>query len=168
MLLLTEHQHVRHLLQLGFADFVAQFLIPQIKLDADSGSLQLLFHLEGVIGIVIGDGQQLYLHRRQPQRKSTAEMLRNNPHEPVNGAIYRTVNDNWTVFLAVFADISQVELLRHLKIQLNGSALPASLQRIPNMKVNLRPVKSPVPRIHPVADSLLIQNPLQRCLRLVP
>ncbi|MNI93885.1 hypothetical protein D3C81_1932080 [compost metagenome] len=77
--------------------------------------------------MIPGDGQQLGLHRRQPHRKSTAEMLSENPDEPVNRTVHSSVNDDWPVFLSVFADVIQVEFLRHLEIQLYSSALPASL-----------------------------------------
>ncbi|MNP59494.1 hypothetical protein D3C76_1544930 [compost metagenome] len=68
--------------------------------------------------------KQLHLNRRQPYRKSTAEMLSQNPDKTVYRAVYRAVNDYRTVLLAVFADVSQVEFLRHLEIQLHCAALP--------------------------------------------
>ncbi|MNI94581.1 hypothetical protein D3C73_1527040 [compost metagenome] len=72
------------------------------------------------------------------------------------------------MFQPVFADVSQVKLLRHLEIQLNRSALPAPAKRIQNVKIDLRPVKSAVPLIHPVIDSPVVQHLGQSGFRLIP
>jgi hypothetical protein len=81
------------------------------------------------------------LNRRKPNRESTGIMLDQYAHEAFHRAEQRPVDHVWPVFLAVLADVSQVEALRQVEIKLDRAQLPFAPERIPELEVDLRPVE---------------------------
>src|SRR6266498_1824144 len=65
-LLVTDDQLVRQLLQAMFSNFIGYFLVAQIGLDAQAGSLQTLLEPTGVRRLAVGDRQHDRLDRREP------------------------------------------------------------------------------------------------------
>ena len=62
-------------------------------------------------------------------------MLDQDTNETLDAAKQHTMNHDRAVRLIIWADIIQIELLRHLEIQLNGTALPGTAQAIFQMEV---------------------------------
>ena len=60
------------------------------------------------------------------------------------------------MFLAVRSDVLKVETLRHLKIELNGAALPASADRVINVEIDFRSVEGAVAFVHLVGGTEFI------------
>lgn len=63
-----------------------------------------------------------------------------------------------SVLFAVGAHISEIESLRHLKIQLNRTALPRSLQAVLQMEVQFRTVKRSVAFIDYKIDAFFFET----------
>ena len=80
-------EHIRDLLTLRFADLVADLLVAQVGLDAQPGLLQTVGDscLAYSCGAV-GDGQDLDLHRREPQRERAGIVLGEDADEALDRA----------------------------------------------------------------------------------
>ncbi|MNI77413.1 hypothetical protein D3C73_1337040 [compost metagenome] len=68
------------------------------------------------------------------------------------------MNNDRSMFEAVLANVGEVKLLRHLKIELNGSALPASFQCIEYVKIYFWSVKCTVSFVDTILDAQMIQH----------
>ena len=71
-------------------------------------------------------------------------MFNQDADKPFNTAVHNTVNHDRPMLLTIFANIVQVKFFRHLHIQLNRTALPGTANRIPQMEVYFRAVKSAI------------------------
>ena len=88
-------------------------------------------------------------------------MLDQDSDKPLNGTKCYTMNHNRTVLFSVCSDIFQLKPLGHLKIQLDGSALPGPSDGIYQMEINFRPIKRTVPLIHHIVQTQLRQSRAQ-------
>ena len=95
-------------------------------------------------------------------------MLSQHSDKPFNGSKNGPVNHGRPVLGSIRPDISQVEPFRHGEIDLNGAALPASLQGIFDMKVDLWTVKGTFTRIDCEVYFLRFQRLFQSLLRIFP
>ena len=71
-------------------------------------------------------------------------MLSQNANKPLDTAKYYPMNHDRTVFFAVCTGIFQFKPLRHLHVQLDGTALPGPAKAVLQMEVNLRAIESAV------------------------
>ncbi|MNE21746.1 hypothetical protein D3C80_1149180 [compost metagenome] len=78
------------------------------------------------------------------------------------------MNYDGAMLQAVLSNVGKIKFLRHLEIQLNRSALPASFERIKNMKINLRAIKCPITFVDKIIDTKVVQHALQCLLGLIP
>ena len=83
----------------------------------------------------LGNRQNLYLHRSQPQGECTGKMLGDHADKPLNGAKDHPMDHNRAMLQAVLTDILQIEPLRQLRIQLDRTALPGTAQTVLNVEV---------------------------------
>ena len=95
-------------------------------------------------------------------------MLGQNADEPLDAAENNAVQHNGAVLFAVFAGIGQVKALRHLEVELNGTALPGSAQRIAEVEVDFRSVKRAVALVDFVRLAILFQGMDQGVRRHFP
>jgi hypothetical protein len=65
----------------------------------------------------------------------------------------------WTMRLPVLADVLQIEALRQVKVELNGTELPLAAERVVDLQVYFWPVKCPTTFVY------LIRNVMRTALR---
>ena len=111
--------------------------------------------------MTVRNRQNLDLNRSQPSWESTSIVLNKNTDKALNGTIYYTVNHNWTMLLAILTDISQIKLLWQLHIQLNGTALPGTTNRILQMEVDFWTIERTITLVDNIVQSTMIQGILQ-------
>ena len=68
-------------IDLGIADFAADFVAGKIRAATDAGGLESVEDLSGVFVLVLGDGQHAHLLGREPQREVAGKVLDENAHE---------------------------------------------------------------------------------------
>src|SRR3954451_6301058 len=74
-IVVSDDQHVRHLLQLGPADAGAQRLVGPARLRPETLALEAVGDAHGVGVVVVAHRQHLDLHRRQPRREGAGVVL---------------------------------------------------------------------------------------------
>ncbi len=72
------------------------------------------------------------------------------------------------VFGSVGADVVAAEPFGHREIELDGSALPASLEAVANVEIDLRAVEGSIPRVELVGEVASFESALKRGLRKIP
>ncbi len=87
-------------------------------------------------------------------------MFDQNSDKTLDGTERYTVDHNGAVLLSVLARIFKVESLRHLEVELNGSALPRSLDAVFEMKIDFGSVERTVALV----DFVLYLHFLKSCL----
>src|SRR5687767_6805469 len=110
-------QHVRDLLKLGLPDLIANLLLALVQFHAEPGRREAIAHPAGVCKMPVGNRQHDHLHRRQPQREGARKVLDEQGDEALEAAINGAVNDDWTMFRVVGADVLQVEALGNLVVE---------------------------------------------------
>ena len=75
------------------------------------------------------DRQDAHLHRRQPRRERAGVVLDQDPHESLERAEQRAVDDVRRVLDVVGAHVGEPELLRHLRVELDRPHLPRPAER---------------------------------------
>ena len=93
------------------------------------------------------DGEQFDLSRGKPERERPGEVLDQDPHETLEAAVDGSVEHDGPMLRAIRADKVQVELLGHLEIELDRTALPRPADAVFEMEVYLRSVESAVARV---------------------
>ena len=82
----SHHQHIGDFLHGGLADLLADLLIAAVHLYPEAPGIQRLLQFLGIAGGPVCNGQYLDLHRGEPCRESSREMLRNDADKSLNGA----------------------------------------------------------------------------------
>ena len=85
-------------------------------------------------------------------------MLNQDADETLNGSEAYAVNHNWTLLGTILSRVLQVKPLRHLEIQLNGTALPCPAQGIPQVEVNLRTIERAVALVYNIIKAHVLQR----------
>ena len=89
----------------------------------------------------VGNRQQDSLHRGQPDREGSGEVLDQDAHEALQRAQDHPVQHHRAMAFAIVAHVSEIKALRQGKIALNGSALPTALQGVFELDVDFGPVE---------------------------
>src|SRR5215469_16200812 len=166
---LSNHEHVRHLLELGLADAVAELLVAVVQLHPDPRGAEALEHAARVLGVLETDGQDPRLHGRQPRRKRPREVLGEDRDEALVRAEDRTMDDYWPLRLPVGVDVGQVETLReHREVHLDRRELPGSAEGVVDVDVDLGPIEGPLARLELIGKAARPERLVQRLLRAVP
>ena len=156
--LVAEHEHIRDLLTLRFTDLIADLLIAQVGLDAQASLLQAVGDVLGVIVRAVGDGHDLDLHGREPQRERTGVVLGEDADEALDRAEAHTVDHDRAMLLTVRADILEVKALGHLHIELDRAALPGTAEAVLQVEVDLRTVERAVALVDDIGLAELVER----------
>jgi len=140
-LLLTDDEHIRHLLQLPVPYFVSHFFVTLVELNPNTGCLELVVHFRRILKILIGDRQDSGLHRREPEGKLARKMFDENADESLQRAEWSSVNHYRAMLLAVCSGVFEIEAFRHDIVNLHCSELPGSSKDITHHEINLRAVE---------------------------
>ena len=108
------------------------------------------------------------LLRCQPYWEMSCEMLNQDTDKAFNGTEDYAMKHDRTYLGAVFFNISQIKSLRQIHVQLNGTALPFSSQRILDMEIQLRTIECSVSRIHLIILSCMNAGICQCFFTLLP
>src|SRR3989338_3288208 len=93
--------------------------------------------------LFVRDGDNRRLYWRQPQRKITRGMFKENTDESFKRTQNGSMDDPWCLTTAIFVGIGDIELLRqHHQIELGGAHLPITPLGIFQMRFDFWPVKS--------------------------
>ena len=103
----------------------------------------------------------LYLDGCEPIGERSGVVFDQDPHEAFHAAEDRPVEHDGPVFRSVVSDVTHVEFLGHLKVELDRPALPGASDAVLQMIVDLGAVKRAVPGVEPVGGSRLLQRLLQ-------
>ena len=144
LVLVANDDHIRNLVNLCFADFIANLLVAFVHGYAEALISQLLqtslAHgiLRSVIGMMRTCSGASHVGNAPAKCSVITPMKRS--MEPENNA----VDHNRTVLLAVCAGVLKLETLRQLHIQLDGATLPGTADGVCQMEVQLRTVERAV------------------------
>src|SRR5215210_4941524 len=167
-LAVANHEHVRHLAQLGLADLAPDRLRAGIDLDSQAGLPQRGGGLTGVAGVAVGDRQHDRLDRRQPERELSRVVLDQDPDEALERAHQRPVDHHRPVLGVVGAGVGELEALRHRVVELDRAELPRAADRVGHVQVDLRAVERSVAGVDLELEALRAQRALERRLGAVP
>ncbi len=87
-------------------------------------ALRLSATLRGVLLVLLGDGNDHGLRRREPHRERTRVVLDEDTEEPLEAAEKCPVHHDRRVVLPVLADVLEPELSRVVEVHLDRGALP--------------------------------------------
>src|SRR6266446_5320072 len=166
---LPHDQHVGHLADLGVADAIAQLLVAVVELGADAGGPQGREHLAAVLAVLLADREHPRLHRGEPRREHTREVLGEDRHEPLVGAEDRPVDHHRPLGLPVRVDVLALHALgQHRQVDLDRRELPLAPQRVLDVDVDLGPVEGPAALVEIVREAVGAQRLVEALLRQVP
>src|SRR5450755_257292 len=111
-LAIADDEHVGYLLHLRVADLGVHALATAIGLGADASGLELRHDAVGVVDMAIGYGDDHGLHRREPDREGTREVLDQQRHEALRRAGDGAVDHDRAMSLTVLTDVLEFEVLR--------------------------------------------------------
>src|SRR5579883_340963 len=163
LLAVPHHEHVRNLLQLGFADLEIDLFAAVVHGGSDAGLFQLAADSLRVFDLAVRDRQNRRLHRSQPDRKHAGVMLHQNTEEALNRTVKRAVHHQRLMRLAVFADVFEPEPAWQREIELHGGQLPRPSNGVHQFDIDFGPVKRRLVR-HPLYLDL---QPVHRALQRV-
>ena len=141
------HHHVGDLHHLGLADLVAELLVPEVQLAADPRGGELGVYLLRVGLLVLRDVDDLDLDRRRPDREVAGIVLDKDAEEALEAAEHRAVDHDRRVGGVIRTDVFEFETRRHREVELDRAALPAALERVDQVEIDLGSVESAVARI---------------------
>ena len=95
-------------------------------------------------------------------------MLGQDADEAFDRAVADAVNHNRALAAAVHIDVLQVEVQRHLEVQLNRAALPGTAEAVAQVEVNLRAVERAVALVDDVGHTELFQRGFEAVGRILP
>ena len=100
-----------------------------------------------VVAALLGDGQDLDLHGREPHGKLAGEVLDEDADEALDGTEAHAVQHDGALLGTVGVDVLEVEVLRHLEVELHGAALPGAAEGVLQVEVDLGAVEAPSPSL---------------------
>ena len=121
------------------------------------------------VHVAVGDRDDDGLHRRDPQRERSREVLHEDADEPLERAVDRAVDGHRPLRLAVLVDVGEVEPLRqHHEVHLDRRHLPLAAQRVVDVDVDLGRVERPVLRLGDVVAAGAVERLPDQPLGQVP
>ena len=127
--------------QLIVANFLSNLLVSTVDSVADIALCQFQTDFVGIVVEFLANREDYRLLRSQPQRQVASCVFKQDSHETLHRAKWRTVNHHRTVFLIVRASVFQLKTLWQIVIHLNRAKLPSAANRILYHKVELRAIE---------------------------
>ena len=169
-LVVTHHQNIVELSELGFAHHLVQSTTRLLQLHLEVLSPQGSLHLLSVLhaGGVHGDDDGLA--RAQPERPLALEVLQQDGEGALHGSQNGTVDHHRALHGSLSALVAQVEADGELEVQLDGGGLVDTAKAVQHLDIDLGAVEGSVAGVDlPVtgADEL-VQRLAEVLLGLVP
>src|SRR5438445_10683682 len=168
LLAITDHEEVRHLLQRVFTYFIANLLVTQIRLYAESLFYKGLRGVTHRAGLRIGDVHHDCLDRRQPGRELAGVVFDQDTDKTLHRTDYGPMQHHRMATLAVLVDVFGTEAARHHEVDLHRAELPGAADRIAQVVFDLRAVERALARQFLPFDAGRAQGRAQCVLGLVP
>ncbi len=150
-LLISHHQHVGHLLELGIADLGLHALGALVHLHPQTRCFQLGGHPAGMLHMAVGNGDEHHLNRRQPQGEGAGIVLYQHAQKALQGAQEGSVHHVGSMLAAVLSDEGEVETLGQIEVELHGGELPGATDGVAHVDVYLGAVEDSSPFVHLIA-----------------
>lgn len=122
----------------------------------------------GVVTALLGDGKCLDLHGSQPGGELARKVLNQNADEALDGSKAHAMQHDGALLGAVGIHVLQVKVERHLEVELDGTALPGTTERILQVEVDLGAVEGAVALVDLVVHAQLLQSGAQALLGASP
>ena len=168
-LLLAQDEHVGHAIDgASLADLVADLLVAVVADHANASLFQLGAHLVSVVAALLRDGKCLDLHGSQPGGELARKVLDQNTDEALDGAKAHAMQHDGALLGAVGVHVLQVKVERHLEVELHGTALPGTAERVLQMEVDLGAVEGAIALVDLVVHAQLLQSGAQALLGASP
>ena len=168
-LLLAQDEHIGHAVDAAsLANLVADLLVAVVADHANAGLLQLCAHLVSVVAALLGNGKRLDLHGSQPGGELARKVLDQNTDEALDGAKAYAVQHDGALLGAVGVHVLQIKVERHLEVELHGTALPGTAERVLQVEVDLGAVEGAVALVDLVVHAQLLQSGAQALLGARP
>ena len=122
----------------------------------------------GVVAALLRDGKRLDLHGSQPGGELARKVLNQNTDEALDGAKAHAMQHDGALLGAVGVHVLQIKVERHLEVELDGTALPGTTERVLQVEVDLGAVESAVALIDLVVHVQLLKSGTQALLGASP
>ena len=156
--IVAHHQHVRQLLQLGFADTPSQCLRRIHHIHPNASPPQHIGHYVRIRIVIIANTQYTYLYRSQPGGEGPRIVLQQNTKEPLDGAEQCPMQHHRPLAGVVGRHVFEIETLRHVEVVLDGGQLPLTTDGIAHIDVDLGTVKCGVALLDLVGNALTLHR----------
>ena len=110
---------------------------------------------------LLGNRENLHLHGRKPRGELAGEMLDQDADKALDGSEAHAMQHDRALLLAVSVGVFEVEVQRHLEVELNRAALPRTAQGVVQMEVDLGAVEGAVAFVDHVIHAELVEGGLQ-------
>lgn len=84
----------------------------------------------GVVAALLRDGKCLDLHGGQPGGELARKVLNQNTNEALDGAKAHAMQHDGALLGAIGVHVLQIKVERHLEVELHGTALPGTAERV--------------------------------------
>src|SRR5439155_9870869 len=105
--------------------------------NAQPGGAQFAGDLLGIRRRLVGDRGDNRLDRGEPEWEISGVMLDQNADEALHRAEDRPVQHNRCMSAAILTNIDRAEPPRHVEVELHGTALPLSAERVTQVEFEL-------------------------------
>ena len=119
------------------SNLLSNRIVPIIDLDSNASILQFLGNFGCVLLVLLRNGENVDLCWRQPGREFSSKVLDEYTTETLHGAKWCTMNHHRAMVLTIAALVPQIETLRKVVIDLNGSKLPFSTNDVFDDEIDL-------------------------------
>src|SRR6266478_7660638 len=150
------------------AHLVADLLVAGINEDAQPGGAQFAGDLVGISRRLVGDRGDDRLYRGEPEREMAGVMLDQDPDKALHRAEDRAVQHDRGVSAAILADIDRAKPPRHVEVELHGTALPLSADRVAQVEFELRPMECALTRVERISEIERLDRGFEILLGTVP
>ena len=124
------------------SNLLSNRIVSIIDLDSDASILQFLGNFGCILLVLLRNGENVDLCWRQPGRKFSSKVLDEYTAETLHGAKWCTMNHHRAMVFTVASLVPQIETLRKVVIDLNGSKLPFSTNDVFDNEIDLWSVES--------------------------
>ncbi len=128
-------------MQLSLANAIGEGFSSAVDLGADSLFLQVACHLLRVGGVPLHHREDRCLDRGKPHGKGPSVMFNQYAQKPLQRAEQGAVDHVGAMLLAVLPDVDEVKPLGKVEVKLDGGQLPAPVEGILDLDVDLRAVE---------------------------
>mmetsp|Transcript_20147 Transcript_20147/g.62912 ORF Transcript_20147/g.62912 Transcript_20147/m.62912 type:complete len:700 (-) Transcript_20147:109-2208(-) len=165
---LAHHRQDGHLVLVGDLDLLADGSAAGVDLRADARRLEPRHRCVAVRPVVVRDGQQPQLRRREPKGEVARRRLDEHAEEPLERPEDGAVQHDRLLAPAVRRHVLEAEPLRQVEVALDRRALPEPPDGVADLDVDLGAVEGAAALVDVVLPPLCAERLAKGARRLVP